>query len=87
MFSRTTKKPKPAVESFGGSEMGRYYFGLQGGQNTNDSGGIAFETDLEAFEAAKRLAAELATARPNLRGNTYVILTRKDAEDIYCIGV
>jgi hypothetical protein len=67
--------------------MGRYYFGLQGAQNTRDPGGLAFENDLEAFRAASRLAAELAAARPNLRGNTYVVLTRKDAEDIYCVGV
>jgi len=67
--------------------MGRYYLGLQGDQNTKDSGGLAFESDLEAFHAAKRLAAELATARPHLRGNTYVVLTRKGAEDLYCIGI
>lgn len=67
--------------------MGRYFFDLQGGQNTSDSGGLAFENDLEAFQAAKRLAAELATARPNLKGNTCVVLTRKGAEDFYCIGV
>jgi hypothetical protein len=55
--------------------MGRYYFGLQGAQNTCDPGGVAFENDLEAFRAASRLAAELAAARPKLRGNTCVVLT------------
>lgn len=67
--------------------MGRYYFDLHGAQNTHDLGGLAFENDTEAFHAAKRLAAELAAARPNLRGNTCVILTRKGADDLYCIGV
>ncbi|WFU14449.1 hypothetical protein [Bradyrhizobium sp. CB3481] len=67
--------------------MGRYYFGLQGAQNAHDSGGLAFENDMEAFHAAKRLAQELAAARPNLRGNTCVVLTRQDADDLYCIGV
>jgi hypothetical protein len=67
--------------------MGRYYFDLQGAQKANDSGGLAFENDLEAFQAAQRLARELAAARPNLRGNTCVVLTRKDAEDTYWIGV
>ncbi|MGQ0684166.1 DUF6894 family protein [Bradyrhizobium sp.] len=67
--------------------MGRYYFDLHGAQNTRDSGGLAFENDTEAFETAKRLAAELATARPQLRGNTCVVLTRKGADDVYCIGV
>ena len=67
--------------------MGRYYFGLHGAQSAYDSGGLAFENDMEAFHAAKRLAEELAAARPNLRGNTCVVLTRKDADDLYCIGV
>ena len=67
--------------------MGRYYFDLHGAQNTRDLGGLAFENDTEAFQAAKRLATELAEARPPLRGNTCVVLTRKDADDLYCIGV
>jgi hypothetical protein len=67
--------------------MGRYYFDLHGAQNTHDTGGLAFEDDMEAFRAAKRLAAELAAARPNLRGNTCVVLTRKGTDDLYCIGV
>ncbi|ANW01328.1 DUF6894 family protein [Bradyrhizobium icense] len=67
--------------------MGRYYFDLHGAQNAHDSGGLAFENDTEAFQAAKRLAAELAAARPNLRGNTCVVLTRKGADDVCCIGV
>ncbi|MEH2611848.1 hypothetical protein V1293_004137 [Bradyrhizobium sp. AZCC 1693] len=67
--------------------MGRYYFDLQGAQNAKDSGGLAFENDLEAFQAANRLARELAAARPNLRGNTCVVITRKGAEDTYWVGV
>ena len=67
--------------------MGRYYFGLEGSQNANDAGGLAFESDLDAFRAAKRLAAELAIARPQLRGNTWVVLTRKNAQDIFLITV
>lgn len=67
--------------------MGRYYFGLEGAQNTNDLGGLAFESDQEAFRAAKRLARELAATRPHLRGNTCVVLTRKGAEDVYWIGL
>ena len=67
--------------------MGRYYFDLHGAQSAHDSGGLAFETDMEAFNAAKRLAEELAAARPNLRGNTCVVLTRRGAEDAYWISV
>ena len=39
-------------------QMRRYYFSLRGGQNIDDSGGLAFETDLDAFHAARRLATE-----------------------------
>jgi hypothetical protein len=67
--------------------VGRYYFGLQGAQNTYDSGGLEFESDFEAFQAARRLATELAAIRPNLRGRTCVVITRKGSEDLYCIGV
>ena len=67
--------------------MGRYYFDLQGAQNAKDSGGLAFESDLEAFQAANRLARELAAARPNLSGNTCVVITRKGAEDTYWISI
>ena len=67
--------------------MVRYYFDLLGAQNAHDSGGLAFEDDLTAFRAAKRLAAELAVVRPNLRGNACVVLTRQGADDLYCIAV
>lgn len=63
--------------------MGRYYFDLHGAQNTRDLGGLSFEDDLETFQAAKRLAAELAAVRPNLKGNTCVVLTRQGANDVY----
>ena len=67
--------------------MGRYYFGLEGIQTAIDFGGLAFESDLDAFKIAKRLATELATARPHLRGNTCVVLTRKGTEDTTWISV
>jgi hypothetical protein len=67
--------------------MGRYYFDLQGAQNASDSGGLAFESDLDAFRAAERLATELPTARLHLKGKACVVLSRKDSEDIYWVSV
>jgi hypothetical protein len=49
--------------------MKRFFFDLQGAQNTNDPLGLFYESDLEAFRAAQRLARDLSTARPQLRGN------------------
>jgi len=65
----------------------RFFFGLQGARNIHDALGFAFETDLAAFRAAQELAAELSSTRPNLRGNTCVVVTRNDCGDIYYVSV
>jgi hypothetical protein len=39
------------------------------------------------FRAAQRLAAELSNTRPNLRGNTWVVVTRKKDGDAYYVSV
>jgi Domain of unknown function (DUF6894) len=67
--------------------MGRFFFDLQGAQNANDPTGLAFETELDAFRAAQRLAAELSSTRPNLRGSTCVVVTRKGVGDVYYVSV
>ncbi len=67
--------------------MARFFFDLQGTQNANDPTGLPFETDLDAIRAAQRLAAELSSARPNLRGSTWVVVTRKSDGDAYYVGV
>jgi hypothetical protein len=64
-----------------------FYFGLQGGRNIEDPLGFAFETDLAAFRAAQELATELSRTRPNLRGNTCVVVTRNDGDDVYYVSV
>jgi hypothetical protein len=67
--------------------MARFFFDLQGTQNANDPTGLPFENELDAFRAAQRLAADLWRTRPNLRGGTWVVVTRKDAGDAYYVGV
>jgi hypothetical protein len=68
--------------------MARFFFDLQGIQNTDDPAGLPFETELEAFRAAQRLAAELCTARPSLRGNSWVVVSRKtDGNAYYYVSV
>jgi hypothetical protein len=67
--------------------MMRFFFDLQGIQNVNDPTGLAFETELDAFRAGQRLAAELSSIRPNLRGSTCVVMTRKDVGDAYYVSV
>ncbi len=67
--------------------MKRFFFGLQGGQNTDDPHGLLYANDLEAFRAAEKLAAELSHARPNLRGNTCVVIAPRGADDLYCISI
>ena len=62
--------------------MGRFFFDLQGAQNAKDPTGLAFETELDAFRAAQRLAWELSRTRPNLRGSTCVVVTLKGGGDL-----
>ena len=67
--------------------MGRFFFDLQGTQNVSDPTGLAFESELDAFRAAQRLAAELSSTRPNLRGSTCVVMIREGVGDAYYVSV
>jgi hypothetical protein len=67
--------------------MKRFFFGLQGGQNTDDPHGLLYADDLRAFQAAEKLAAELSYARPNLRGNTCVVIAPRGVDDLYCVSI
>ena len=67
--------------------MARFFFDLQGAQNANDPTGLPFETELDAFRAAQRLAAELSSARHNLRGSTCVVVTQRGVGDTYYVSV
>jgi hypothetical protein len=67
--------------------MARFFFDLQGAQNANDPTGLAFETELDAFRAAQRLATELSRTRPSLCGSTCVVVTRKGVGDAYYVSV
>jgi hypothetical protein len=62
--------------------MNRFFFGLQGGQNTDDKHGLLYGNGLQAFRAAERLASELSHLRPVLRGNTCVLVARKGARGL-----
>lgn len=66
--------------------MKRFFFGLQGRQNTDDKHGLLYDDDLQAFWAAERLAAQLSHARPVLQGNTCVVVAPRDVEDLYWCG-
>jgi hypothetical protein len=57
--------------------MRRFFFNLQGAQTINDPTGLPFESDLDAFHAAQRLAKELSRTRPKLCGSTCVVVIRK----------
>jgi hypothetical protein len=67
--------------------MARFFFDLQGTQDAVDPTGLPFENELRAFRAAQRLAVELSSTRPNLRGNSCVVVTRKDTADAYYVSV
>jgi hypothetical protein len=67
--------------------MRRFYFGLQGKQNVDDRYGMLFQDDLQAFRAGQRLATELSQVRPNLHGNTCVVIAPKGVDYHYCVSI
>ncbi|WP_439360453.1 DUF6894 family protein [Bradyrhizobium sp. DASA03007] len=67
--------------------MLRFYFNLEGNQNVEDPFGLAFENELQAFRAAQRLAIDLLSAQPALRGTTWVVVTRRDRDEAYYVSV
>lgn len=67
--------------------MRRFYFNFCGALNVADSLGIRFDTDLQAFRAAKRLAEEVAEARPSLRDKAWIAMTREGSEESYCVAI
>jgi hypothetical protein len=68
-------------------QMARFFFDLEGAQNANDPTGLPFENEMDAFRAAQRLATELWSSRPSLRGNTWVVVTRKRDGEAYYVSV
>jgi hypothetical protein len=65
--------------------MARFFFDLEGKHNISDPTGLPFENELDAFRAARMLAAEIGIIRPNLCGNTWVAVMprKKDGEAFY----
>jgi hypothetical protein len=63
--------------------MKRFFFDLEGESNVSDPGGLLFYSELDAFRAAQRLAAELADSRPDLRGKASVVVASR-REHNYC---
>jgi hypothetical protein len=67
--------------------MRRFYFGLEGEQNVNDPNGLVYASELIAFQAGQRLAADLSENRPALQGSTCVMVAIKGNDDRYCISI
>ena len=67
--------------------MKRFLFNVCGACTVDDELGIRFDTELQAFRAAQRMARELAHVRPSLRGRAWIALTREGSEEAYCVGI
>ncbi|TQF30306.1 hypothetical protein [Bradyrhizobium sp. UNPA324] len=64
--------------------MPRYHFDLIDSKTVADHGGQVLEDVSMAIQVANRLARELSTARPELRGKGYkVLVTDEDGERIH----
>ena len=69
------------------SGLRRFFFDLEGSQYTPDKLGLPFKSELDAFQAGRKLAGELAQTRPELRGNTCVVIRRSTLDDGYFISI
>lgn len=67
--------------------MQRFFFNLCGKRNVQDCLGLRFETDLLAFRAAERFAEDVSAARPLLRRNAWIALTREGLDESYCVAI
>ena len=67
--------------------MRRFYFDLAGEQRVVDPTGAKFDAPLAAFASARRFAAELAVTRPELCGNTSVIVRSEAGDDLFCVVI
>jgi hypothetical protein len=68
--------------------MPRFYFDLVGPESVLDQHGVLLGELQFAAHAAERLAAELFTVRPELRGTASVILFDEHRSNlIYCIAI
>jgi hypothetical protein len=68
--------------------MRRFYFDLVGSRLVSDEHGLLFRDLRFAAHFAERLAADLFTVRPELRGTACVVMSDKRRSDvIYCIAI
>jgi uncharacterized protein DUF6894 len=64
--------------------MPRYHFDLVDSRTVADQGGQVLADDFMASEVADRLAEELRSVRPELRGKGYAILvTNDEGEEVH----
>jgi len=67
--------------------MKRFFFDLQGAENIDDRFGLLFATELTAFRSAEKMARDLASARPELHGNTCIVVKRSHADGAFYVSV
>jgi len=67
--------------------MRRFYFDLADEHRVVDPAGARFDAPLAALASARRFAAELAATRPELCGNTSVIVRSEAGDDLFCVAV
>lgn len=67
--------------------MKRFFFSLRRHQNVTDHVGLVFETELQAFQAARSFALDLSDVRPALRRNTWVSMSWSGSSNEYCVSI
>ncbi len=68
--------------------MHRFYFDLVGPKSVSDQHGLLFRDLRFAAHFAERLAADLFTVRPELRGTASVVMIDESRRDLtYCVAI
>lgn len=67
--------------------MARFFFDLEGKQNVDDPGGLAFEDGLQVFRAAERLGKGPSECSTSSAGSACVVVTRRDRGESYYVSV
>jgi len=72
----------------GDLDMHRFFFDLVGRKVITDEHGLMFADVLLASRVAEKLAADLSSGRPDLRGSASVIVSDgKRNEFTYCVAI
>jgi len=65
----------------------RFFFDLAGGQKVTDEYGLPFKDQTTALRVARKMARDLAQTRPELRGNTWIVVRSAATDELWRVDI